>query len=334
MKRAGELYKKIPTYENLCQAFWKAARGKQDRKEVIAFRSNFDSQMCKLQDGLLQHDPDIGHYHFFKVFDPKQRSICAASFSERVLHHAIMNVCEPLFEAYAIHDTYACRTGKGNRKALARAQYFARKQSWYLKLDIQKYFDSIDHGSMLRLLSRRIKDKELLDLFIKLIDTYHTEPGKGIPIGNLISQHLANFYLSGFDHWIKETQKVKGYLRYMDDMLIFGQDRAELKSLLEKIECYLQHNLALKVKNNFEINCCRHGLGFLGYRIFPNKIELSSRSKRRFLQKFRQYEQKWQSGQWSTNVLVRHMEPLIDFTRVAATEGLRRNAICRFGISS
>ncbi len=334
MKRAGNLYKKIATYENLCQAFWKAARGKQHRQEVIAFRSSFDSRIGKLQEGLLQHQPDIGNYHFFKVFDPKQRSICAASFSERVLHHAIMNVCEPVLETGAIYDTYACRTGKGNRKALARAQFFARKHSWYLKLDIKKYFDSIDHAVMLRLLFRRFKDRELLDLLAKLMDTYHTSQGKGVPIGNLISQHLANFYLGDFDHWVKETQKFKGYLRYMDDMLFFGQNCAELKALLEKIESYLQQTLALQLKPNFDLNCCRHGVSFLGYRIYPNKIELSSRSKRRFLHKFREYEQKWQNGQWSINVLVRHMEPLLDFTRVAASEGLRRNAICRFGILS
>lgn len=334
MKRAGELYKKILTYENLCQAFYKAARGKKDRKEVIAFHSNFESQIHKLQDRLMRHDPDIGHYHFFKVFDPKQRSICAASFPERVLHHAIMNICEPLLEACAIHDTYACRTGKGNRKALVRAQKFAQNHSWYLKLDIQKYFDSIDHRIILFLLSRRIKDKELLDLFTKLINSYHVFPGRGMPIGNLISQHLANFYLSGFDHWIKEMQKVKGYVRYMDDMLIFGQDAVEMKNLLEKIESYLRQNLALKVKKNYELNCCRYGVNFVGYRIYPNKIELSSRSKRRFIRKFREYEQKWHSGQWSTTVLVRHMEPLIDFTRMAASEGLRRNAIIRFGVSS
>ncbi len=334
MRRVNRLYKQIPTYENLCLAFWKAARGKQDRKEVIAFRGSFDTQIHKLQGELLHHAPDIGHYRFFKVYDPKQRSICAASFPERVLHHAVMNICEPLLESYAIHDTYACRKGKGNRKAVSRAQHFARRHNWYLKLDIQKYFDSIDHGILLLLLTRRIKDKDLLGLFKKLFDTYHTRPGKGMPIGNLISQHLANFYLGCFDHWIKEERKIKGYLRYMDDMLIFGHDRVLLKAELEKIRQYLHGKLDLQLKANIQLNRCRHGVTFLGYRIFPGRITLSPRSRRRFLHKFKLYEQKWHDRQWSTAELARHMEPLIEFTRAAGATGLRRSVIQRFGVSS
>jgi RNA-directed DNA polymerase len=334
MKRAGGLYRQIPTYENLCLAFWKACRGKQDRKEVIAFRSNFDGQVRKLQDALLRHEPDIGHYRFFTVHDPKQRSICAAAFPERVLHHAIMNLCEPVLEAYAIHDSYACRKGKGARKALERAQRYARKHGWYLKLDIRKYFDTIDHRILLDLLVRRFKDKDLMRLFENLLDTYHTAPGKGMPIGNLISQHLANFYLGAFDHWIKEEQRIKGYLRYMDDMVVFGQDRAALKALLKHIGHYLDGKLALRLKENVALNRCRHGLTFLGHRVFPDKILLSARSKRRFVHKFRLYENKWHTGKWSTNELVRHMEPLMEFTRAASSTGLRRNVIKRFGVSS
>jgi RNA-directed DNA polymerase len=334
MKRAGGLYRQIATYENLCLAFWKAARGKQDRREVIAFDNSFDDRLRKLQKELISHAPDIGHYRFFKVYDPKQRSICAAAFAERVLHHAVMNLCEPVLEAYAIHDSYACRKGKGARKALARAQGFARKYDWYLKLDIRKYFDTIDHRILLDLLGRRFKDKELMRLFEKLFETYHTAPGKGMPIGNLISRHLANFYLGAFDHWIKEEQRIKGYLRYMDDMVVFGQDRAALKALLKRIGHYLDRNLALRLKDAVALNRCRHGLTFLGYRVYPDKILLSARSKRRFIYKFRQYEQMWQSGQWSTRTLVRHMEPLIDFSRAAAAQGLRRNVMERFGVSS
>jgi RNA-directed DNA polymerase len=333
MKRAGRLYRKIHTHENLCLAFWKAARGKQDRREVIAFRNDFDDRLRKLQKELINHAPDIGHYHVFKVHDPKQRNICAAAFPERVLHHAVMNLCEPVLEAYAIHGSYACRKGKGARKALDRAQRFARKYDWYLKLDIRKYFDTIDHRILLDLLARRFKDKELMQLFEKLLDTYHTAPGKGMPIGNLVSQHLANFYLGAFDHWIKEEQRVKGYLRYMDDMIVFGQDRTALKALLKRIGHYLDRNLALQLKDAVALNRCRNGLTFLGYRVFPDKIRLSARSKRRFISKFRQYEQKWQNGEWSTRTLVRHMEPLIDFTRAAAAEGLRRSVIKRYGVS-
>lgn len=334
MKRAGGIYRQIAAYENLGLAFWKAARGKQDRREVIAFRNGFDDQLRKLQKELTNHAPDIGHYRFFNVHDPKQRNICAAAFAERVLHHAVMNICEPVLEANAIHDSYACRKGKGARRALERTQRFARKHDWYLKLDIRKYFDNIDHRILLDLLARRFKDKDLMRLFEKLLDTYHTGPDKGMPIGNLISQHLANFYLGAFDHWIKEEQRIKGYLRYMDDMVVFGQERTALKALLKGIRHYLDQKLALQLKDTVALNRCRHGLTFLGYRVFPDKIRLSARSKRRFISKFRQYEQMWQSGEWSTRILVRHLEPLIDFTRAAAAKWLRRSVMERYGVSS
>ncbi len=334
MKRMGNLYHQIPTYENLCLAFWKAAIGKQDRQEVIAFRNDFDANIQRIRDQLLGHNPDIGHYHFFKVFEPKRRSICAASFPERVLHHAIMNIFEPVLESYSIHDSYACRKGKGNRKALTRAQVYARRFPWYLKLDVRKYFDSIDHSIMIQQLSRRIKDKDLLELFQKLLETYHREPGKGMPIGNLISQHLANFYLGNFDHWVKEERRVKGYLRYMDDLLFFGDCKAYLKAELLQIRRFLSQELALELKENIQLNRCGRGIPFLGYRVFPHAIRLSPGSRTRFTGKFIQYERKWQEGEWAVEELVCHMEPLIEFTRGASAEGFRRNVIRRFGVPS
>jgi hypothetical protein len=334
LKRVGNLYHKISSYENLCAAFLKAAKGKRDRRDVFAFQNDFARNVDKIRRQLLRREPDIGHYHFFKVFDPKQRSICAASFPERVLHHAIMNVCEPVFESYAVYDSYACRKGKGNRRALKRAQHFARQYSWYLKLDVRKYFDSVDHAVVMKQLSRRIKDKDLLSLFRKLLDTFHTDKGKGLPIGNLISQNLANFYLGSFDHWIKETRRVRGYLRYMDDFLVFGENREALKTELTDIRFFLSKELALRLKTNIQLNRCIHGIPFLGYRVFPQTIRLSQRSRRRFVKKFIQYEGLWTSALWSTRTLARHVEPLIDFTRAAAADGFRRDIIARFGVPS
>ncbi len=333
MKRAGWLYQSIPAYDNLCLAFWKAAKGKHDRQDVAAFRSDFSGNMQKLRDDLLNHDPDIGHYRFFQVRDPKPRSICAASFPERVLHHAIMNICEPVLEFFAIHDSYACRKGKGTHQAIAGAQKFARGYEWYLKLDVRKYFDSIDHEIMLRELSKRFKDEDLLLLFQKLFDTYHTAPGKGMPIGNLISQHLANFYLSRFDRWLKEVRQVGGYLRYMDDMLIFGQDKSPLKAELVEIRLFLKQELGLELKPNVQLNRCQRGIPFLGFRIFPYCIRLSPASRRRFQRKFRRYERKWIDGEWTEKELDDHVRPLIEFTKAADSVGLRRLVIERFGVS-
>lgn len=181
MKRAGNLYSSIAGYDNLRLAFCKAARSKYDRPEVMLFRGNLESNLELMRQQLITRRPDIGHYRFFRVRDPKPRDICAASFPERVLHHAIMNICEPILERYAIYDSYACRKGKGTIRALERAGSFSRKNRWYLKLDIRRYFDSVDQEILLNLLHRRFKDRDLLSLFAKIIATYHTTPSKGIP---------------------------------------------------------------------------------------------------------------------------------------------------------
>jgi hypothetical protein len=165
MKRLNGLHQQIADPDNLRLAFCKAARGKQDRPEVMRFRANFDASIRKLHQQLLVGAPDIGHYRFFAVRDPKPRRICAASFTERVLHHAMMNICEPALNAFHIADTYACLPGRGQYKALERTVKFAGSSSWYLQLDIRHYFDSIDHETMLNLLARRFKDKLLLNLF-------------------------------------------------------------------------------------------------------------------------------------------------------------------------
>jgi RNA-directed DNA polymerase len=200
MKRAGNLYCSIAESENLRLAFCKAARGKHSRPEVISFGKNLERNLGLFRQQLIAGQLDICHYRFFRVRDPKPRNICAASFPERVLHHAIMNICEPVLDRYAIFDSYACRKGKGAIRAINRGKSFSRKNNWYLKLDIRHYFYSVDHRVMITLLHRRFKDQHLLALLNKILATYNTLPGKGLPIGNLISQHLANYYLGCLDH--------------------------------------------------------------------------------------------------------------------------------------
>ncbi|MBF0397205.1 MAG: group II intron reverse transcriptase domain-containing protein [Desulfobacterales bacterium] len=334
MKRAGNLYSLISEYENLCLAYKKAVRAKICKQEVQIFRKNFHANIQKIRNQLISKNFDIGHYYSFKVYDPKPRQIYAASFPERVLHHAIMNVCEPILDSYAIYDTYACRKKKGRQKAVIKAQSFIEKFSWYLKLDISKYFNSIDHKIVMSLLSRKIKDKNVLFLFQKIIDTYHTETGKGIPIGNLISQHLANFYLGSFDHWIKGKRKIKGYVRYMDDFLVFGNEKSYIKNELNEIKLFIKQNLKLKLKDNVQLNHTSHGIPFLGYRIFPKFTRLLPRSKKRFIIKFKKYEMNFANGNWTEKTLVRHMEPLIEFTKMANAAQFRRNVIERLGVLS
>lgn len=204
---------------NLELAFYKAQKGKVGRLEVAAYRKNLRPNLRKLQEQILAGEVEIGKYNYFTVYDPKKRQICAAPFAQRVLHHALMNVCHPHFEEKQIADSYASRVGKGTYAALERAKAFNRRYSWFLKLDVRKYFDSLDH-SMIRIQLRRLfKDRLLLHIFDQITDSYCVEEGRGVPIGNLTSQYFANHYLSPADHFAKEKLKIKAYARYMDDMV-------------------------------------------------------------------------------------------------------------------
>jgi RNA-directed DNA polymerase len=334
MKRTGNLFESIYDTDNIRLAFWKAAKGKRDRKEVIAFAQDFEANVLKLHYQIrTKKHPDIGNYRFFEICDPKKRRICAAAFCERVLHHAIMNICEPVLDAYAIHHSYACRKGNGTLAALQQARIFAGRYAWFLKLDIRRYFDSIDQDVLKNLLARQIKDRDVLALFNTVFDTYMVEAGKGLPIGNLVSQHMANFYLGKFDHWIKEERRIKGYLRYMDDFVLFTHEKETLKQELHKIHSYLKTTLKLKLKASIQLNRCIHGLPFLGCRIYPWTIRLSNRSKRRFIIKYRSFEKNLANGRWHEEDYVRHMEPLVGFTKTANADAFRNSVIKRFGVS-
>lgn len=329
MKRAGNLYGRIAEPENLRQAFLKAIRGKRGKAEVIAYTANLDRNLRRLHDQLSAGHVDVGHYHFFTIHEPKERLICAASFPERVLHHAVMNVCEPVLERYAIQDSYACRTGKGMHAAVRRAQSFARGYPWYLKLDIRKYFDSIPHAPLLRLLERRIKDKAVLRMIAAIVETYSTEPGRGLPIGNLLSQHLANFYLGHLDHWVKETLRVRGYVRYMDDFILWADDKAGLQGHLKAICGFLAVELQLDLKDNVQLNRSARGVPFLGFRVFPRRLTLGPHARRRFARRLRGYEKEFRSGRWSESDLQRHAEALLAYVESADTLELRRSIVAR-----
>lgn len=284
MKRAGNLYHRIAEIENLCLAFWKAAKGKGSGENVCQFRINLSEELQQLRREFLDGNVPLGNYHYFTIYDPKERVICAADFRERVIQHAVINVCEPYFEKYQMYDSFACRKGKGVDACLKRTQYFCRKYKWFLKMDVHKYFDSIHHKVLLNLLARRFKDPELLDFFAKLIDTYEVQPGCGLPIGNLTSQYFANLYLATLDHMLKNVLKIEGYVRYMDDFILFSNDKEKLIQAQQTIVDFLQKKLKLLL-NHPLLNQTKLGFSFLSYRIFPNKIRLTQKAKKRFIRK-------------------------------------------------
>lgn len=183
MKRIGKIFEEIVDYDNLRLAFWKASRGKRSRDDQISFGRNLDDELARLRDGLRNLNYFIGDFKRFTIYDPKEREICAATFGERVLHHAIMNVCESYFDKWLIYDSYACRKGKGQIAAVKRAREFAGKYTWFMKCDFRKYFDSIPHDRLKFALARKFKDRKVLDWFYKIIDSYEKTKGRGLPIG-------------------------------------------------------------------------------------------------------------------------------------------------------
>ena len=327
MARGRGLYLQIAEPDNLRLAFRKAVKGKADRREVIAYRRNLDDNLANLRNLLLNGNLPVGPYRFFTILDPKERTICAAPFHDRVLHHAVMNICEPELERYSIFDSYACRPGKGLHRALVRAQLFIRRYPCYLKLDIRKYFDSIHQKTLLHLLGRRFKDKRVMDLLETILGSYESSPGCGIPIGNLISQHAANFYLGTMDHWLKEERRIPGYLRYMDDFVLFADSRERLKLELHEVEAFLMERLQLTLKDSRQLNRSAVGVPFLGFRVLPGRVLLLPRSRRRFADKLEKYEQQYQEGSISETELARRVHSLVSFTRVADAVGFRRQIL-------
>lgn len=319
-----DLLAAIACPDNLRAAFLQAARGKSATPPVREFRAGLAVNIAALREELLSGAVRVGDYHFFRIHDPKERRICAASFRERVLHHAVMRVCEPCFERYAVHHSYACRRGKGLHRALERAQSLARRHPWYLKLDIHHYFDSIHHQTLLALLAHRLPDPKTLELFARIIGSYHTEPGCGLPIGNLISQHCANLYLGLLDHALLEERRVAGYLRYMDDFLVFAPERESLRAELRWIEEFLARRLRLILHPRQQVNRCALGIPFLGFRVFPDVIRLTPRSRACFARKLRQYEQEADQGRLSEAALVRRVTALVACTQAAEAAGFRR----------
>lgn len=322
MKRVGFLIEKIADIDNILYAFYKAKRGKQLKKNVVMFSNLLDVNVQKIRESILSGDVNVGNYTYFYINDPKPRKICAAAFEERVLHHAIMNVCHQYFERHLIETTYATRPNKGIYQAIDRAKQASKKYRFVAKFDFRKYFDSIDQSILKQKLERLFKDKKLLNIFNQIIDSYESQTNKGLPIGNLTSQYFANHYLSSMDHYIKEYLKSKEYIRYMDDFLVFASDIEELNYVIEKIVNYSSKELLLTLKPIIKLQVLS-GIPFLGYKIFPNKILLNSRSKKRLKSKIIDYQVLLEKGEWSEKKYMEHIIPLMAFSNHAYTKGLR-----------
>ncbi|MBN2308519.1 MAG: group II intron reverse transcriptase domain-containing protein [Candidatus Hydrogenedentes bacterium] len=325
------MIERIADPDNIRAAYLLASRGKRHQEPVKAFGAALDAEVIRIREDLLSGSMAWGPYHRFQIYDPKERSICAAPFRDRVVQHAIMAVCEPYFESYQVHDSYACRKGKGLDAALARARSYTQRRRWYAKLDVRKYFDSVDHEVLKTLLWRRFKDRRLMAVFESLIDGYSVHPGKGIPIGNLISQFFANHYLALWDHFAKEILRVRHYVRYMDDFVFWSDDKDELKGYAAAAKIFLYERLGLALKP-LCLNACSRGMTFLGYRMLPSGITLSRRSRKRFRAKLSAYQGRYERGLWTEQETARHVEPLMAFVQRAPEDRYPRRTVETLGL--
>lgn len=296
MKRIGNLFPQFVSFSNLYLAWKKARRGAHGKAQATAFEFHLETRLFDLQDRLSSGQWAPHPYRYFEIHDPKRRTISVADFEDRVVHHALVNVLEPVFERCFISDSYATRKGKGVHAAVLRAQTMLRSADWFFKSDVEKCFDTIGQDTLLGLLEHKIKDAPLLLLTEKIVRNGGVS-GRGLPIGNLTSQFLANVYLNPFDHFAKEQLGAKGYVRYMDDFVLFESDKTLLKKWRDQSRGFLKETLGLDLKPSATyFNSAQNGLSFLGRRIFPSIIRLHPENCRRMLRRLKRCEHAFEKG--------------------------------------
>lgn len=287
MKRHGNLYNQLCSLDNLRLADAKAQKGKQKQYGVILHNKNAEANLLQLQQMLLNKTYHTSPYTTFKVYEPKEREVYRLPyFPDRITHHAVMNLLEPLFYSWFTTDTYSCIKGRGIHGAANKLKLALKDTAgtqYCLKLDIKKFYPSVDHSILKAMLRRKIKDNDLLWLLDEII-----ESAPGLPIGNYLSQYLANFYLTTFDHWIKQQQQVKYYYRYADDLVILAGNKRYLHTLLKEIESYLQKHLNLQVKSNWQVfPVAARGIDFVGYVFYHSHTKLRKTIKQKFARMLR-----------------------------------------------
>lgn len=325
MKRIGNLWGEIISYQNIILAAQKAQRGKRFRPNILEFNYNLENEIIILKKELETQTYIPSDYKVFQIIDPKPRQISAAPYRDRVVHHALCNVIAPIFEKSFIPDSYANRRGLGTHKALRRFIKFAQASRYVLQCDIKKYFLTIDHTILKQIIRRKIKCPKTLWLIDLIIDRSNPQEPvllyflgddlfspivhrKGLPLGNLTSQFFANIYLNEFDHFVKEQLQAKRYVRYVDDFAIFCDDPDFLKFAKLEIEVYLA-KIRLKLHSGkTQIFETKHGINFVGFRIVNNQIRVISKNIRRGRKRLHRLRKQINLGKTHTDQIQRSIQ--------------------------
>lgn len=340
------LWEKITSFDNLLLAFEKAAKGRHSRASVAEFECEMGQNLIELRNELRAGAYRPGKYVNFYIHDPKKRLISAAPFRDRIVHHALVNLIEPVFERKFIFDTYANRKGKGTHKALDRTTDYLRRFAYVLPMDIEQYFPSIDHQILEKTLFRVIEEARTQKLLQQILasgagilkdeyvmkffpeDTlFAASRPRGLPMGNLTSQFFANIYLNPLDHFIKRTLKAKGYLRYVDDMLLFAETKEELHKWRREIISFLQ-TLRLTIhENSAQPRPVHTGVPFLGFQVFPDYRRLKQRKVIHAKRRFRALAAQYQAGEISAEKFDASLQAWLAHAAHGDTWGLRNKIL-------
>jgi retron-type reverse transcriptase len=313
MKRFGNLWAKVTAFENLLLASRKARRGKRFWPNVLNFEADLEENLLLLQQKLTSKTYRPGPYRVFYIKEPKPRMISASPYIDRVVHHALCNIIEPIFDRTFTSDSFANRKGYGTHRALRRFTAYARKSSYLLQCDIRRYFPSIDHAILKILIRRKIKCVDTLWLIDLIIDHSNSQepinhffPGDdlltvtnrriGLPMGNLTSQFFANVYLNGLDHFIKETLRIDWYVRYVDDFALFDNDSSRLALARQQLEAYLLDLRLVLHPVKTQLVQTRLGANFLGFRVLPNQVRIRTENLRRARHRIRRLQSAFAKG--------------------------------------
>ena len=335
-------YEKIYQFDNLYRSYRLAARCKRTKAEVIDFELNLTQNLWRLHDELKEKTYKISNYHHFMIYDPKKREIQALPFGGRVVQHSLCdNVLKPYFENRLIYDCAACRENKGTHFAMRRltgfmTDYYKKHgtQGYFLKCDVRKYFDSIDHNT-LKYLLRKFPDKDVKEFLYKIIDSYEKNPGKGLPMGNQSSQWFALYYLDKIDRIIKEKYKIKYYTRYMDDLILLHNDKEYLKSCLAEIRRFASDVLKLEFNEKTQIFPVSQGVDYLGWHFYlteSGKVirRLRTSNKRRFKRRMKAFRKQYENGEIELDAIQRSLASYSGHLKHGHTWKLKNRVYGRF----
>ena len=294
MKRYGDLFARITNIDNLYLAYRRARKGKTWQRTVKAFDKGADRSLEVIRDSLLDKTFHTAPYRTKIIHEPKRREIFILPFApDRIVQHALMNILEPIWESFFIHDSYSCRVGKGIHAGSRRTMEFVRRNRYCLQCDVEKFYVSVRHDILYDIVQRKIKCKDTLDLVRDII--YSTEGGNNIPIGNYTSQWFGNLYLNELDQYLKHEHRVRDYIRYCDDFLVFDNDKTRLHDIEQAIEGFLGTKLQLRLSKSSVFPVSR-GVDFLGYRHFRGYILLRKSTAKRVKKRLRRLPMMLKAG--------------------------------------